>query len=385
MTKIMKISVLPILLLFMCTFLFGCASKMEAIKVYDSVLDYCNEDNNIFRVSAIGEEQDKNYKISISIGYADKISSTLENEAFQAKNGHYISDFYLLKGVYEPTLQFSLDFFLKNYKFLQSSTKLIDKESAGAIYNKFTKLQETITSFQNGLDSLNYYNEAFGSSEYADKRGMVYKQLDSFKVKYGALIKDCFELNNKFIEVYYSIYKPTDYRVETESALDGLYVQMLCSEIVSKLSSVGFLVDGVKCNFSNTNKSSFEIENESSVIDHTYIKHLEKVSNSANKLSNPESSISTESFQSLDGNEAMKNMVIVLQNQLDTFNAQYDKFLTALNKVDYKDYVASGKSLEEYVTTLNDSQKSYLYVVEDFLNTIYTSLASQVEEVLNSI
>ena len=192
-------------------------------------------------------------------------------------------------------------------------------------------------------------------------------------------------MNNKFIEVYYSIYKPTDYRVETESALDGLYVQMLCSEIVSKLSSVGFLVDGVKCNFSNTNKSSFEIENESSVIDHTYIKHLEKVSNSANKLSNPESSISTESFQSLDGNEAMKNMVIVLQNQLDTFNAQYDKFLTALNKVDYKDYVASGKSLEEYVTTLSDSQKSYLYVVEDFLNTIYTSLASQVEEVLNSI
>ena len=375
MAKIIKICALPVILLMLSTFLFGCTAKIEAKTVYEKILEYAKADNNIFEVSQVGDDS-TNLSISIKIGYTDTINEKLIEEQLSPK-----SDFYLLKEVYEPTLNFSLYFFLKNFKFLQTSNKVINKEDAWLVYEKFNKLKKSIDAFQTSLASLNYYEDSFANNAYLNRKGMVYRQFDNFKVKYGLLIKDCFELNDQFIQAYYTVYHPTDYRDNTNSNIDGLYIQMLCSEITDKLSYVGFLVDGVKCNFSNTNKSSFEIENEAEPIDHTYIKHMSSISQTSKSLINKESS----SFQQLNNNEAIKEEIVILQNQYDIFKAQLNKFIKALNSIDYKDYVASNKNLEDYASTLNNTKKSYLYVVEDFLENSYKNLINQVDEILSKV
>ncbi|MGN1227985.1 MAG: hypothetical protein ACI4TX_05030, partial [Christensenellales bacterium] len=142
-----------------------------------------------------------------------------------------------------------------------------------------------------------------------------------------------------------------------------------------------FMVDGVKCNFLNTNKSSFEIENESSAIDHTYIEHLSKISNTAKTLLLKTGT----NFQKFDDSETMKSKVIILQTQLESFDKQYPYFVKALDNINYRDYVASGKTLEEYANSLDNDKKSYLYIVEDFLNSNYSNLCIMVDEIIAQV
>ncbi|MBQ8749936.1 MAG: hypothetical protein IJZ29_05680 [Clostridia bacterium] len=379
MTKY-KISLIPIVLLLLSTLLFGCATKMEAKEVYSHFIEYAKADDNIFEV--VNAENPDNLSVEIKIGYTQAIDQVLvtEREQYQ-QTGTPISDFYLLKEVYEPTLNFAMNFFLTNLNVLNKSSKSITQEEAGVIYDSFYNLKKSISSFQNTLESLNYYEDRFTSGQYKEKSDIVYKQLETFKIKYANMINDAFDLNNKFIDLYYSIYNTVDYRVETTTEFDGLYLQMLCNQSVAKLAQVGFMVDGIKCNFLNTNMSSFEILIEESVIDHTYIEHLEQISDTAKTLVD----IPATAFQALDGNNDMKAEVMVLQTQLETFDKQYSKFKKALGEINYRDYIASGKTLEEYGNTLSDSKKSYLYVVEHFLNNNYASLCQIIDTIISNV
>jgi len=342
-------------------------------KFYKTVVDYASGNNNIFEVSNINDRT----SISIKIGYKEKVETALLNEQTTYKQtGTPLSDFYLLKEIYEPTLRFSLNFFLTNLNALNLTTNSFSREETGKLYDQFTNVKKSVDAFQNTLTSFNYYENYFESGEYLDKKGIVYKQLDNIKVKYSNMINDCFTLNNKFIDLYFSIYNTTDFRAEPNKQLYGLYVQMLCNQTVAKLAQTGFLVDGLKCNFLNTNKSSFEIETESNVIDHTYTKHLSQISDISKSLLNKTSA----DFDNI--NQSMKNKIIVLQTQTETFNKQYPIFENALNQINYRDFVASNKTLEEYSQTVNTDQKSYLYIVEDFLNSNYSTLCGIVEDII---
>ncbi len=375
-----KLSLIPIILLLLSILLFGCATKMEAKEVYDDFVSYANKSDNIFTVST--NEETGVVSVDIKINYKPEIEKALALEqTIYTQTGNPESDFYLLKSVYEPTLRLATNFYLTNLNVLKNSSSSITKEEAGKIYDRLYDLKKTISTFQNMLENINDYEESFKTGAYKDRKSFVYTLLDTYKVKYGNVIDDCFKLNNEFIDLYYSIYNTTDYRVETTKPLEGLYVQMLCNQSIAKLSQVAFRVDGLKCNFLNTNKSSFEIENEESVTNHTYTKHLSQITADAVALSTEPAT----TFQRLDGDEDMKKDIMVLQTQLESFDKQFSYFENALNKISYRDYVASGKTKEEYAKDLSTERKSYLYIVEDFLNNNFSNLCTILDNLAKKI
>lgn len=375
-SRIYKISLIPIVLLLLSVCLFGCATKMSPTEVYKEFMTYAKADDNIFQVNTNTETGAT--AVTISIDYKPEIERALAIEqTTYIQTGVPESDFYLLKAVYEPTLRLATSFYLTNLNTLNNSSSVISKEEAGKIHDRFYTLKKSISSFQDMLESINDYENSFKTGEYKNKTSFVYTLLDTFKVKYANMIDDCFSLNNEFINLYYKKYHATDYRVETGKPLDGLYVQMICNQSLAKLAQVGFMVDGLKCNFLNTNKSSFEIENEETITDHTYDAHLSQISQVSIGLINKTGA----NFQVFDDNDSMKSDVTILQTQLEAFNKQYNYFVKALNKINYRDFVASGKSLKEYADTLSTEKKSYMYVVENFLNNNYASLCN----VLNMI
>lgn len=390
MTKY-KLSIIPIFLVLLSVLLFGCATKMEGKEVYTKFLEFSQKDDNIFIVTKNTENE--MFQISLKVAYANEIENALNDETTIYENtGVPKSDFYLLKTIYEPTLNIALNFFINNFTVLQNSSKEISKEDAGVIYDAFYRLQDSIETFQNGLSTLNGYKKSFIESEqtqaiyYANKQSRAYEILDSFKIKYANMIDDCFNLNNKFIDLYNELSTSIDYRKNPTAELNGLYVQRLCTQTLAKLAQVGFMVDGVKCNFLNTNLSSFEIKTESNPTDHTYIVHLSEVLASSNKLN----TLMTDDFQNINAhNEALKSKVKALQTQLETFEIQYPKFVKALKEINYRDYIASlnkGKTKDEYFATLSDKQRSYLTIVENFLNNNYLALCNVLaNEVLANI
>lgn len=375
-----KLTLIPIILLLLSILLFGCATKMEATEIYKDFISYANKNDNIFSVSK--NEETGVSSVEIKINYKPEIEKalTLEQSTFLT-TGEPDSDFYLLKAVYEPTLKIATGFYLTNLNTLKNSSSNITKEEAGKIYDRIYTLKKSVSSFQNMLENINDYENDFKTGAYKKKSSFVYTLLDTFKVKYANVIDDCFNLNNDFIDLYYSIYNTTDYRVETSKPLDGLYVQMVCNQSLAKLAQVAFTVDGLKCNFLNTNKSSFEIENEESIINHTYTKHLSQITSDAQSLLRKPAT----SFQVFDNNENMKKDIAVLQTQLESFDKQYKYFENAIDKINYRDYVASKKSLEDYANTLSTERKSYLYIVEDFLNNNFANLCIILDKIAKQI
>lgn len=378
--KKIKLSLIPIILLLLSVLLFGCATKMEAKEVYKDFVTYANKSDNIF--VATTDEETGVVSVEIKIAYKPAIENALALEqTIYKQTGTPESDFYLLKTVYEPTLKLATNFYLTNLNVLKNSSSSITKEEAGKIYDRLYDLKKTISTFQNMLENINDYEESFKTGVYKDRKSFVYTLLDTYKVKFANVIDDCFKLNNEFIDLYYSIYNTTDYRVETTKPLEGLYVQMLCNQSIAKLAQVAFRVDGLKCNFLNTNKSSFEIENEENVANHTYTKHLSQITDDSVALINKPAT----TFQALDGNEDMKNDIAVLQTQLEAFDKQFSYFEKALNKISYRDFVASGKTKEEYAKDLSIERKSYLFIVEDFLNNNFANLCVILDNIAKRI
>lgn len=367
-------------------------------EAYKALETFVNEDN-IFEFS---DEK----VICVNIKYSDNLNKFLDNEKNQylkdmndnSKTEYMYSDFYIIKGVYEPLLKISLLQISEYSSLLKDNSSAIDSNLLGAFNNKLNELKESSNSFNTMLSNLNSKE-----SEFADKtnemtlkeyqnfyHSSTYDELRNYKKNYENLIRDCFELNSAFIDIKDSVI-PTksiselvtnDTKLESNSSV-AIQINNIVNCMINKIFYVAFLIDGDDCSFFKNNKDSYSLiydkffsSNGSGFANNfAYNEHYNKALTLVlNKAVISESNARFD-CSSLSVNPDLINWLNICEQRFKIFNQQLSYFVTAMDDIEYANFVSSSYSDAEelgvkgYAQSLTDSNEKAGFMTVYYFDT----------------
>lgn len=384
----------------MCIFATGCSGKMQGEKVYKNYVDFINKEGDIF--SFISDVQDSPTVVQIT--YAEEIENRLADEkrAYEGETwmvtveGQELallySDFYVLKVMYEPMLEKSMSLIGEMYHYLKLNTKNIDKVKANSVNEALKTVDKTSYTLQQTITKFNkdYKNEfiildkKFGYS-YRNPERTCYRQLTNIKQDYENLIMACFDLNNKFSDLFLGDLAYQDFatldisKFTNKDDVSFAYACKYLNHMTNLITEIAFDIDGGEISFINTREKFAPLYadnnfNEKFANQYVYDVHLAQISTIYD--------LDLEQVSNAKINQNLLDLLYVCQSQFKLFENSYDDFKKCLKDIDYKDFILS-EEVDDVTAYMNGIQnkedKSKFLRVYTFINDCYTPLVNSLK------
>lgn len=379
------------LVAFVCLIPVACScDEMDGEIVYNNYVEFINKENDIFKFN-----DDK--IVVIEINYAEDIEKALiaEKDAYlnptdTSKEMYPFSDFYIIKAIYEPMLEKSISQIGSSYLLLKNQKDQLNKEKCNLINENLKAVESSSIDLNSKLGTLNNnaveFKKEDGAYAYRNPQSTLYNDLKNLKKSYENLIKDCFVLNNNFMDLYMDTlgdYSFADIKAEdfTNVEKNGSILPVVdnyLNYMVSMLSYVSFMIDGNNCSFLTSNNPFYELyhdqEPNAFASRYLYDEHYSQIDHI--NLFNLASKSDAMQANFLETMKLCQSRFAVLKQQIGYFNE-------AISKVNYKNYVIYCNSHEsaktnylEYALTLDVESKNHFITVKEFLDNYFTPLAS---------
>ena len=393
-----------------CLFSTACScSEMEAKIVHDNFVEFIESDNGIFKFN------EDNIAI-VDISYQTEVLTALNNEKqyyeeWEANkdNTGYISkfsDFYIIKVIYEPMLSKSISQISTGYKLLKNQSNEIDRHVANSINEALKKVQNSTSDLNDSIRLMNSNKGYFApyadasldtygyGADYRNPNKNMYGELKNIKKSYENLIRDCYILNNYFMEAQLSVlptYQFKDFKIDEFNNAELNTTMLLVADntlnyMASLLSYVSFMIDGNMCSFITSSESFMTMyTNRDHATSKTfadkfkYTEHYDMIKDLTSfNLSDKAASLSGTYNESTKG-ALILDCLIACQNRFESFSQQLTYFDDAIKNVNYKKFVQSNTTdMLEYAKTLSGEERIHFLTVQEFIENQFTPLATVV-------
>ena len=339
--KLLKNIALTCLLITLSVSLFACG-EVPSTKVYNSYETLATSNAKMFK--------DKNLHINFDEDVYDRIKECGDN---------YFTD---LINVYEVTSGISMQFF-NNYKSnlnIKDEKSEIKAKDSSALYELFKVFKDRVADCETAVSALEYYKSYFTEKDSSQQYTYRFVETSTIKNKmqvlynkYDALIESAFDFNNYFVNVYTENHPLVDYRKD-ELGLDKATIKNAYDYTISRVLDVVFNLkdedDGEKLSKVLKIASRYQ-----AVVDNI----------------DDETRIFSEIINDASRNASMISKLCVLQNNLDVYLNQKDKYETAKEKLKGKLSDLDKNAYEQVVNefengVLLDTINSLSAIVDEF-------------------
>lgn len=353
------------LLLFSVGILFcGCSTLMPSASLVNK-MDIYFEESTIFNVNT---DTSSAKTIEVNVEFAEPIASTILAETDENRFTSLIND-------YEWSFEYSINF-LSTYINALKNNEITD-EVSGSLYDEFVVLKNSVSEFQIAKANLENYKDSFSSDNYSTL-SILNIELNHLLPKYSEMIKNAFDFNNLFTEVYNEIV-PIDYSLI--GSINAGNLKKLLIDCVNKLYEVAFYVDGVEFNFCENDLINYNYTD--AYVKYNYYTSLARAINL--RIENIDWTIIDGAINNnTEYKASLFELVGILNKNYQDFLIMKSNFEKAISECDYKSFIVDNEN-NQYYLDASVTEKCAIDFAVEYLDIYFVNLNASLNGMIDNI